>query len=83
MTSMLCRGLRNLSLKVPENAVVCFNQSRNRMGPPDHLPHRDLNQPDLPKRSSAFRRHVHYPEKYTVEPLKVTKLGGRDPVSGK
>nr|CAG4644272.1 EOG090X0COM [Lepidurus arcticus] len=32
-----------------------------------------------------FRRVVHYPEdgKYTIEPLKVTKVGGRDSVTGR
>ncbi|XP_060524794.1 large ribosomal subunit protein uL2m [Cylas formicarius] len=31
----------------------------------------------------AFRRKVHFPEKYTVEPLKVTNLAGRDPNTGR
>ncbi|XP_018322266.1 39S ribosomal protein L2, mitochondrial [Agrilus planipennis] len=31
----------------------------------------------------SFRRIVHYPEEYTVKPLEVTNLGGRDPVSGR
>lgn len=31
----------------------------------------------------SYRRIVHYPEKYTVKPLEVTNLGGRDPVSGR
>lgn len=30
----------------------------------------------------AFRRIVHYKDEYTVEPLKVTNLAGRDPVTG-
>jgi len=30
----------------------------------------------------AFRRIVHYKDKYTVEPLQVTNLAGRDPVTG-
>jgi hypothetical protein len=40
---------------------------------------------DVPKPGNgrSFRRIVHYPEKYTVEPLKVTNLAGRDPVTGK
>lgn len=32
---------------------------------------------------NSLRRKVHYPEKYTVEPLKTTHLAGRDPVTGK
>ncbi|KAB0795804.1 hypothetical protein PPYR_09865 [Photinus pyralis] len=31
----------------------------------------------------SYRRIVHYPEKYTVKPLDVTNLAGRDPVSGR
>jgi len=31
----------------------------------------------------AFRRKVHFPEKYTVKPLEVTNLAGRDPTSGR
>lgn len=31
----------------------------------------------------SYRRIVHYPEEYTVEPLKTTHLAGRDPVTGK
>lgn len=31
----------------------------------------------------SYRRIVHFPEEYTVKPLEVTNLAGRDPVSGK
>lgn len=31
----------------------------------------------------AYRRIVHFPEEYTVKPLEVTNLAGRDPESGK
>lgn len=31
----------------------------------------------------SFRRIVHFPEEYTVEPLEVTNLGGRDPKTGR
>lgn len=30
----------------------------------------------------SYRRIVHFKEKYTVEPLQVTNLAGRDPVTG-
>jgi hypothetical protein len=36
-----------------------------------------------PGNGRQFRRIVHYPENYTVEPLNVTNLAGRDPVTGK
>ncbi|KAL1506454.1 hypothetical protein ABEB36_005818 [Hypothenemus hampei] len=31
----------------------------------------------------AFRRKIHFPEEYTVKPLEVTNLGGRDPKTGR
>lgn len=31
----------------------------------------------------SYRRIIHYPEKYTVKPLEVTNLAGRDPVTGR
>jgi len=31
----------------------------------------------------SFRRIIHFPDKYTVEPLNTTNLAGRDPVTGK
>lgn len=31
----------------------------------------------------SFRRIVHFPEKYTIKPLEVTNLGGRDPKTGR
>lgn len=31
----------------------------------------------------SFRRKVHFPEEYTVKPLEVTHLGGRDPNTGR
>ncbi|XP_078032551.1 mitochondrial ribosomal protein L2 [Augochlora pura] len=31
----------------------------------------------------AYRRKVHYKDEYTVEPLEVTNLAGRDPVTGR
>ncbi|XP_011208055.1 39S ribosomal protein L2, mitochondrial [Bactrocera dorsalis] len=36
-----------------------------------------------PGAGQQFRRVVHYPEEYTIEPLKITHLAGRDPVSGR
>lgn len=31
----------------------------------------------------SYRRIVHFKDEYTIEPLQVTNLAGRDPVSGK
>nr|XP_012145793.1 PREDICTED: 39S ribosomal protein L2, mitochondrial [Megachile rotundata] len=39
--------------------------------------------PEPGKNGKSFRRIVHFKDEYTVEPLKVTNLGGRDPVTGR
>ncbi|XP_034481993.1 39S ribosomal protein L2, mitochondrial [Drosophila innubila] len=36
-----------------------------------------------PGAGQQFRRIVHFPDQYTVEPLKITHLAGRDPVTGR
>uniref|UniRef100_A0A2M3ZBT3 Putative mitochondrial/ ribosomal protein l2 n=1 Tax=Anopheles braziliensis TaxID=58242 RepID=A0A2M3ZBT3_9DIPT len=43
---------------------------------------RYLNKPK-PGAGKAYRRIVHYPGEYTVEPLNVTNLAGRDPETGR
>lgn len=83
MAFKLCQSFVKLSIKTHCESISnnYYIQLRTRMGPPvKQLIGYD--QPELPKPSGAFWRKVHYPEKYTVEPLKVTRLGGRDPVSG-
>lgn len=35
-----------------------------------------------PGLGKSYRRIVHFPEEYTVKPLQVTNLAGRDPVTG-
>lgn len=40
-------------------------------------------QKPKPGTGQAFRRVVHYPEKYTVQPLPTTHLAGRDPITGR
>lgn len=34
-------------------------------------------------KGKSYRRIVHFKNEYTIEPLKVTNLGGRDPVTGR
>jgi len=36
-----------------------------------------------PGKGTAYRRIVHFPKEYTVEPLPVTNLAGRDPLTGR
>lgn len=38
---------------------------------------------EKPPHGVNYRRVIHYPEKYTVKPLDVTNLAGRDPVTGR
>ncbi|XP_017785629.1 PREDICTED: 39S ribosomal protein L2, mitochondrial [Nicrophorus vespilloides] len=45
--------------------------------------HRKYVEKPTPGLGISYRRIVHYPEEYTVKPLDVTNLGGRDPVSGR
>ncbi|KAF7408004.1 hypothetical protein HZH66_002541 [Vespula vulgaris] len=40
-----------------------------------------LSEPGIP--GENYRRIVHFKDEYTVEPLQVTNLAGRDPVSGR
>ena len=59
-----------------------FSWKRERpVGPHKHKP------PNLIGNASSlnYRHKVHYPEdgKYTVRPLKMTKLGGRHPITGR
>lgn len=35
-----------------------------------------------PGKGKAFRRIVHFKNEYTVKPLNITNLAGRDPVTG-
>lgn len=43
----------------------------------------DTEKPKPGVKGKSYRRIVHFPEEYTVSPLEVTNLGGRDPVSGR
>lgn len=49
---------------------------------PDRTIYKFIKKP-LPGAGKAFRRIVHFPEEYTVKPLEVTNLAGRDPVTGR
>lgn len=43
----------------------------------------EIEKPKPGVKGKSYRRIVHYPEKYTVKPLDVTNLAGRDPVTGR
>lgn len=44
--------------------------------------HPDIVKPK-PGLGKSYRRIVHFPDEYTVKPLEVTNLAGRDPETGK
>ncbi|XP_014276151.1 large ribosomal subunit protein uL2m [Halyomorpha halys] len=60
------------SLQNVISTITVRNKYKDVELPPNHGP-----------KAGGFRRIVHYPEKYTVQPLNITRLGGRDPVSGR
>lgn len=41
-----------------------------------------VKKPKPGEKGKSYRRIVHFQDKYTVEPLNVTNLAGRDPVTG-
>lgn len=41
-----------------------------------------IKMPEPGVKGKSYRRIVHFKDKYTVEPLNVTNLAGRDPVTG-
>lgn len=49
---------------------------------PERTIYKFIKKPS-PGTGQAFRRIVHYPDEYTVKPLSVTNLGGRDPETGR
>lgn len=43
----------------------------------------EIEKPKPGVKGKSYRRIVHYPKDYTVKPLEVTNLAGRDPVTGR
>jgi large subunit ribosomal protein L2 len=77
LSSMFCRQFRQQILnsvrsKVP--ASYSIQQNCNYWKP--------VNVPKPGIKGKSYRRIVHFKENYTVEPLEVTNLAGRDPVTG-
>ena len=73
MTS-LARALQKLCITQPQIAPRFIVSVRTRIVTPP--------KPEI-GRGKSFRRIVHFPENYTVKPLEVTNLGGRDPKTGR
>ncbi|XP_058793783.1 large ribosomal subunit protein uL2m [Phymastichus coffea] len=47
----------------------------------DYWKPKNVPQPGI--KGKSYRRIVHFKDKYTIQPLEVTNLGGRDPVTGR
>ena len=74
----LIRSIQNLRIinQKPLLSLASININVNR----NVIKFVDKPQPGQGK---SYRRIVHYPEKYTIEPLKTTHLAGRDLVTGR
>ena len=77
-TTLLCRLLTPRSLDFRNFITPTSLQIQQ---------YRDFWKPTyVPKpgiKGKAWRRIVHFEDEYTVKPLNVTNLAGRDPVTGK
>ncbi|XP_058834756.1 large ribosomal subunit protein uL2m [Topomyia yanbarensis] len=76
--ALLARLLKNFAINTGINSVRLVQVS----GISTESLSRVMNKPK-PGLGKAYRRIVHYPEQYTVEPLHVTNLAGRDPETGR
>ncbi|CAG7786964.1 unnamed protein product [Allacma fusca] len=81
------RGLLSLLQNDFKSVLTLSGKSLARTAPLTVTPIRtrwnDTNL-EVPKPGSGYyRRTVHYPEKYTLEPIPTTNLGGRDPKTGR
>lgn len=72
--SSLCRIFQKLTVLEASNPTRLLVSVRNKT--------KHVELPEI-GRGKAFRRIIHYPEKYTVKPLDVTNLAGRDPETGR
>lgn len=81
MWSVLKTGLEAAS-KITAKAAISIPPQATALTFLRCAAHWKIKKPPPGVNGKCFRRIVHYPEKYTVEPLNVTNLGGRDPVTG-
>lgn len=76
MNTLLTR-FAHLKLSVP-----ILQLSNKNVALPVRTIYKFVDKPK-PGDGQAFRRKVHYPKEYTVKPLEVTNLAGRDPITGR
>lgn len=72
--STLTTLFRNFSLKTTTVIKPTYNLNHVR------TTFKFVDKPK-PGDGKSYRRIIHYPKEYTVEPLNVTNLAGRDPVT--
>ncbi|XP_076045176.1 mitochondrial ribosomal protein L2 [Oratosquilla oratoria] len=86
MTSMniLIRNLATMGLKTISPSVLSSTTYAQNQSLVRHFNIAHINRPK-PGGAKNYRYSVHYPEdgEYTIKPLKTTKLGGRDPETGR
>lgn len=70
--SSLTRSFQRLSLNSIVNVQTTFLRNKARY----------VEKPAIGM-GIAYRRKIHFTEKYTVKPLEVTNLAGRDPKTGR
>ncbi|XP_011314669.1 39S ribosomal protein L2, mitochondrial [Fopius arisanus] len=80
----MCTVLRNIFTKnlsdlflLNSPAICQVQQSRGTKS------WRLIEKPKPGINGKAYRRFVHFKDEYTVEPLEVTNLAGRDPITGR
>lgn len=65
---------KQLSIKTCNNYLTAIGNVRTKT--------RFVEKPQI-GHGKSFRRIVHFPENYTIKPLNITNLGGRDPKTGR
>ncbi|CAG5078251.1 Similar to MRPL2: 39S ribosomal protein L2 [Cotesia congregata] len=79
MSGLLKRVIgKNFDLIIYNGSVACqVQQSR----PTTSWTYVEKPKPGI--KGKSYRRFVHFEDKYTVKPLQVTNLAGRDPITGR
>ncbi|KAJ0175076.1 hypothetical protein K1T71_009217 [Dendrolimus kikuchii] len=74
-------ALNGLFTRLSITPTIIFNRALHRSAV--NFASKPNIQKPKPGFGISYRRIVHFPEEYTVKPLEVTNLAGRDPVSGR
>jgi len=80
--NFLTRAIRKCVIST-NSQTVCINKVLNSIGAIQVREKCKVVEKPKPGAGTQFRRIVHFKDEYTVEPLKITHLAGRDPASGR